>query len=196
MESALTKQIKERVRYFKPALNSPMRTIRWAEEVQTPTGFVDVIRFEDHICKDLSYCSLITPFDNADLKKSKSKHRDCKIPGRIFPNELCKWCVYKRNRHDLDILATCYEIKISVSDFKSDHGHNFNGNRNYYVVPVDIYGKIQSLVPSGIGIIIFYPESGRMTVRRECKHREITAEDLSYLLYNALKKWVDGNKKN
>jgi len=161
-----------------------MRTIRWAEEVRTPTGFVDVIRFEDYIANNKSYCSREHPSTQFIPAQS------CKIPGNAFPCAECRGCVYHKHIYELGILTTCFEVKITVSDFKSENGHNFHGNRNYYAVPVEIYDKIESLTPPGIGIIGFYPESHRMIVKRECEHREISYEDLAYMLYDALKKWV------
>ena len=180
METALTKRIKRRLHNFRPAFNSSMRTIRWAEEVQTPTGFVDVIRFEDYVERDESYCD---------------RQQGCKIPGKAFPCKACAGCFFRRPVYNMGILTSCFEVKITVSDFKSENGHNFHGNRNYYAVPVEIYDKVKDLVPPGIGIIVFYPESAHMTVKRECEHREITAEMCSTLLYGALKKWVDGTEE-
>lgn len=49
----------------------------------------------------------------------------------------------------------CVEVKITLSDFKSKHGHNFVGNKNYYAVPLDLVDKIRVLVPKHIGIIAF-----------------------------------------
>lgn len=178
METQLTKEIKRQIRLFRPALSSSLRTIRWAEEVRTDIGYVDVIRFEDYITKDNSYCG----------------RQQCKIEGNTFPCKQCRGCVFKKHHYDLGILTTCFEVKISVSDFKSKNGHNFHGNRNYYVVPNDIFSDINSLVPPEIGIIVFYPKSGHMTVKKESVHREIDPETLSLLLYNALKKWVDGTQ--
>ena len=180
METDLTKRIKQRLHYFRPAFNSSMRTIRWAEEVRTPTGFVDVIRFEDYVERDESYCA---------------RKPGCKFHGKGFQNEACAGCVFRRAVYNMGILTTCFEVKITVSDFKSENGHNFHGNRNYYAVPVDIYDKVKDLVPPEIGIIVFYPESAHMAVKRECEHREITTETLSWLLYDALKKWVEGTEE-
>jgi len=56
METELTQNIKSRIRWFRPEMPSSMRTIRWAEEVSTKTGIVDVIRFEDYKIEDNSYC--------------------------------------------------------------------------------------------------------------------------------------------
>lgn len=194
METTLTKAIKERLRYFKPQLKTDMRTIRWAEEVSTPTGYVDVIRFEDYVKQDESFCSLIDPATEGDRIMHGNRPRACKIEGQTFPNNNCRGCVHKRNRHILDILTTCYEVKITASDFKSKNGHNFHGNRNYYAVPNEIFDKIISLVPDGIGVIVYY-QKGKMIVKKECKHLEIDPTDLNCLLYYALKKWADGTQE-
>lgn len=177
-ETVLTKKIKRAVIEYKPALNSNKRTIRYAEEVDVGTGFVDVIRFEDYIEKDYSYCKREELGDNC--KKEKEK----------FPNKYCHGCVFKRNVHCLGILTTCFEVKISKGDFKSNNGHNFVGNHNYYVVPKELYPKIMDLVPDDVGVII-YLNSGNLRMKKECKFKTIDKNDLSRYLYNALKKWVD-----
>lgn len=194
METALTQKIKKRLRDFRPAYRSNMRTIRWAEEVQTATGFVDVIRFEDYIQQDDSYCVRLTPReeDRQGPAVDLTALVGCKNNGMIFPCKNCHGCVYKRNSYTLGILTTCYEVKVTVADMRSGNGHNFHGNRNYYAVPVDMAVQAAEIAPPGIGIIAYYPNSGHMTVKRECEYREITTDDLSYLLYAALKKWVDG----
>lgn len=140
-------------------------------------GYVDVIRFEDYIEKNESFC----------------EKESCKIAGESFPCKNCIGCVYKRNRYILGILTTCFEIKISKSDFKSKNGHNFVGNHNYYVVPSNIYSKIIELVPEDIGIIV-YTENGNFRKKKECKFKDVSAEDLNRFLFNALKKWVDKEK--
>lgn len=183
METKLTKDIKQRLHYFRPAMNSSMRKIRWAEEVRTATGFVDVIRFEDYIAENKSHCSRKQPGDDKPLP--------CKIPGKAFPCKECGGCIFHKHIYELGILTTCYEVKISVSDFKSKNGHNFSGNRNYYAVPIEIYESIKDNVPPGIGIIAYYQDSSHMIVKRESDMRQIAPEELNYLLYDALKKWVD-----
>lgn len=58
--------------------------------------------------------------------------------------------------HNLPYIS-CYEIKISFSDFKSKNGHNFVGDCNYYVVPEKLYEeKIKNKVYlRGIGLIVY-----------------------------------------
>jgi hypothetical protein len=179
METQLTKDIKRRLHHFRPAMNSSMRTIRWAEEVRTANGYVDVIRFEDYIANNKSYCS------------RENHSAQCKIPGNIFPCKECRGCVYHKHIYELGILATCFEVKITASDFNSKNGHNFSGNKNYYAVPFEIYESIKDDVPPGIGIIAYYQDSGHMIVKRESEMRQIAPEELNYLLYDALRKWVD-----
>ena len=41
----------------------------------------------------------------------------------------------------------CFEIKISKSDFRSNHGHNFVGNFNYYVMPKELYYEVEKEIP-------------------------------------------------
>lgn len=193
MESELTKKIKTACRTFKPALNTKMRTIRYAEEVWTPTGIVDVIRFEDYITRDSSYCMKLTP-TKLDLKewvKPSALDGKCKLDGLSYKNEHCRGCIYQRHLHEIDMLITCFEVKISVSDFKSKNGHNFHGNKNYYVVASEIYKDIEGLVPEGIGIIVYNEKSGAMRTKKECVFRNVDEATKSRLLYDSLKKWCD-----
>jgi hypothetical protein len=182
METALTKEIKEAlIEYKVPRL----RSIRWATEVWTATGIVDFIRFEDAF--DYS-CGLI------------DRGKTCKKEGGFFVANLCAGCVHKyRKNGSIKILATCYEIKISLSDFRSANGHNFQGHENYYVAPKEIARKIARLSPSDIGVIQYIEYgggSGLLKQIKPCIRKEIESEELSYLLHNALKKHCDKHKRD
>lgn len=198
METELTKKIKRACHTYKPALNTTLRTIRYADEVLCPNGgYVDSIRFEDYIAENRSYCLL----ENPEKAQNGTQHiienipKHCKLGEEYrYYNPYCYGCVWKHTEHILDMLVTCYEIKISVSDFKSKNGHNFYGNHNYYVVSSDIYNEIKHLVPDDIGIIVYYKDSGTMRTMKKCKFRNISDEDKAFLLYNALKKWCDGTQ--
>lgn len=48
----------------------------------------------------------------------------------------------------------CYEIKSSVEDFHSKHGHNFIGDYNYYVIPRDVYDRVKDEIPYRVGVYI------------------------------------------
>lgn len=48
----------------------------------------------------------------------------------------------------------CYEIKSSVEDFRSKNGHNFLGDFNYYVMPEEVFKKVQKEIPYKIGVYV------------------------------------------
>ncbi|MBO3392290.1 hypothetical protein JJB71_17795 [Clostridium perfringens] len=179
MESELTKRIKIALRTYKPILSN-MRTIRWAEEVNVTTGYVDFIRFENYI-KNENEVYLCGKNNNP----ISIERNNC--------NRKCEGCIYKcgnLDKAEYGIMTTCFEIKISKSDFKSKNGHNFVGNKNYYVVPKALYSEIGELVPNDIGIILFY-ENETLRLKKESAYKDISKENLNIYLFNALKKWCD-----
>lgn len=46
----------------------------------------------------------------------------------------------------------CYEVKSSVEDFHSSHGHNFIGDFNYYVMPHEVFAQIKDEIPYKVGV--------------------------------------------
>lgn len=48
----------------------------------------------------------------------------------------------------------CYEVKSSVIDFHSKHGHNFIGDFNYYVMTSEVYEEVKSEIPYNVGVYI------------------------------------------
>lgn len=46
----------------------------------------------------------------------------------------------------------CYEVKSSVADFKSKHGHNFIGDYNYYIMPHDVFLAVANEIPGYVGV--------------------------------------------
>lgn len=200
METELTSKIKRACHGFRPKLPTKMRTIRWADEVWTPTGIVDSVRFEDYYAKDFSACPYLTPerFETAQVKMYESLHPI----GQCFRESAtgvdlegkCRGCVFIHRGHEIDMMCTCYEVKITLSDFKSENGHNFHGNENYYVVPAELAPKIEALVPEDIGIII-WKETAKTEGLRMYKPsgwRDVPDSVMVQLLYNAMKKWCDG----
>lgn len=176
METELTKRMKTATHFYKPMMKTEKRTIRYADEVTTPTGIVDSIRFEDYIEKDNSSCSL----------------EHC-VKGIDGYGSHCSGCIYPKRSYQIGMCVTCFECKISLSDFKSKNGHNFHGNRNYYVVPKELISKIESLVPQQIGILQFTKERG-LRLYRECEFVQISNDTKVSLLYDAMKKWCDGKQ--
>ena len=195
METALTKTMKNSVVFFKPDMPTQLRTIRYATEVWTPSGIVDAIRFEDYKEKDNSFCTLLNLDRHSKDYQEALKYTNakdigkCKIEGKTYPNEKCNGCFWHVHSYSIGMLITCYECKISLSDFKSPNGHNFHGNKNYYVVPKPLVEKIKSLVPKHIGIIAFYEKTNTFRIAKECEMCEVDNDTKIKLLYNALGKW-------
>ena len=112
---------------------------------------------------------------------------------KLPPNELTEECdeFTCKNHHTTDILEpqiliVCYEIKISKADFKSKNGHNFVGHQNYYVIPKDLFPKVENLVPDGIGVVLY--NNYKLKIKTPCKFHELTHEEEKWLLLSMLKK--------
>ena len=183
-----------------------MRTIRYADEVWTPSGIVDSIRFEDYYCAERYIC----PFLDTDMYEEKRlefyatmRHKTVEEMnyGVCFRDdstekchEKCHGCVFRQHLYDVGMMVTCFEVKITLSDFHSKNGHNFHGNENYYCVPKELVPKIESLIPDDVGILAYYEGKSTFGLRKvkPSGWRDITDESKVQLLYNAMKKWCDG----
>lgn len=54
---------------------------------------------------------------------------------------------------------TCYEVKSCMADYKSGHGQNFIGERNYFVMPMSLYKSLcQGDLGINIGVIVPIPK--------------------------------------
>ena len=187
METALTKHLKEKIHNFTSILKNSARPVRFADEVFTGSGYVDSIRFEEYLLNENNhiYCGAV----EAGVSPNLETCRKCKTRN-------CSGCIWRRVNKDSQygICVTCYEMKISVADFLSEHGHNFVGNYNYYVVPIDIYNSIEDKVPDGVGVIVYYKDSDSLRIAKKSKWNDIDEKYLTFLLYNALGKWCRGSK--
>lgn len=72
----------------------------------------------------------------------------------------------------------CYEIKSSVEDFHSKNGHNFIGDYNYYVMPEDVYEKVQKEIPWKVGVLVssMVKYEGRLLLKQIKKARRSNRE--------------------
>lgn len=48
---------------------------------------------------------------------------------------------------------SCYEIKSSVDDFYSKNGHNFIGDKNYYVMPESVFESVKNEISYFVGVL-------------------------------------------
>ena len=89
---------------------------------------------------------------------------------------------------------TNYEIKISVNDFKSDNGHNFYGDENYYVVSEEVWEYLQqNNVAYGIGVYLYKNEKlYKKRVPNIWYKSQLTIEQRIGILDNIIIKWESG----
>lgn len=76
--------------------------------------------------------------------------------GRFIREGRVDMVMYHRGYRDRQATFRFYEMKISVEDFKSLHGHNFEGHYNYYVLPnLELFAKIKDRIPAGVGCLVY-----------------------------------------
>lgn len=66
-----------------------------------------------------------------------------------YGSEIVDCVMYNCNRE-----IYCYEIKQSVQDFHSKNKLSFFGNKNYFVMPYELYEKVKNEIPPKIGVYI------------------------------------------
>lgn len=152
---------------------------------------------KSELTKDIEF-ALLTRF----LNKGGRCGVEINCPGGIvdFVQIERNWAKGKYN-----IITTCFEIKISKSDFKSIYGHNFVGNYNYYVIPKELYDKLnkEDFNWNGrrdIGIMVYYKDSKTLRIVDKSIEREpglklgYTIENCNIsLMWNTLLAWQTGS---
>lgn len=51
----------------------------------------------------------------------------------------------------------CYEVKSCLDDYKSGHGKNFEGDRNYLIMPMELYGYVHRELDYYTGVMVPIP---------------------------------------
>jgi hypothetical protein len=79
---------------------------------------------------------------------------------------------------DFKDIFRCYEIKISKSDFHSEHGHNFVGHYNYYVMPKELFEEVKDEISKEIGVYGSYEYKDNMFLEllKKPKKQELKVE--------------------
>ena len=89
---------------------------------------------------------------------------------------------------------TCYEIKVTKSDFHSKHGHNFEGNYNYYVLTKALWKEVEAEIPDEIGVYIL---SGKELKKvKPCKKQYRTSGEMSKMRMFLLRSMAREVKKS
>lgn len=207
----LTKQIEQAILDWHPAkigditINS-MRGEHTALEVvaacgTTSEGIIDAVRVSEYF-GDYEYRHICAPSawrkEGIRLYMTCEMGNDPQAPLPAFCEQTsCRWNQTKQVGTQ-KILLTCFEIKVTKSDFKSSHGHNFVGNMNYYAVPEEIFKEIEPLVPSGIGILVYY-HNGKyngLRTKRKAAFKEMSHEDQKWLMLSVLKRIRDMDRQS
>lgn len=79
---------------------------------------------------------------------------------------------------------TCYEIKISVDDFKSKNKQTYLGDKNYLVIPDMILTDVldSHLLHAGIGIITFNESNSIFNIVKKCSKKTVGISERVALL--------------
>lgn len=77
--------------------------------------------------------------------------------------------------YDTKNIIRCYEIKVSVSDFHSSNCNTFVGHFNYYVMPHELYLRVQGEIPDGIGA--FTAKGSCVSCEKRSKRRELSVNE-------------------
>lgn len=161
----------------------------------TKSGIVDAVRVseyfgdleEGHVCRIFDYKK-----EGIRLKADCPLDNDMQNPPHYCNMRTCRWNCRSISGSP-KILITCFEIKVSKSDFKSAHGHNFVGNMNYYAVPEELYKEIEPIVPEGIGILSYLHKGKYVGLRTKRKptFRPMTDEDQKWMILSVMKRIRD-----
>lgn len=203
-KTALTKEIEKALHYWHPTNYGGFRVDSFRdgiEAIEVPVacgsvkaGIVDFVRVQECFVQEEKY----------GICKLKEKDAICNEPRPDFCTtfgETSKTCSERVCKHyktihnyTIDTLIICVEIKVSVSDFHSNHGHNHVGHCNYYAIPAAMYQKVKDLIPENIGILIFYEgnEKGEgycgIRKKRECVAQELAEEKQKWLIMSVAKR--------
>ncbi|MCD8308912.1 MAG: hypothetical protein LUD19_03575 [Clostridia bacterium] len=208
MKTDLTKTIEQAIIEWNPAQIGDVKVNQFrahhtglevpAECGTTTGGIIDAVRVSEYF-GDIKYRRICRPSGwrrNGGKQKINCPNRGKPTTARQLPhhcdNTGCMWNGVVKDGVP-KILLTCFEIKVTKSDFKSDHGHNHVGNLNYYAVPEEIYKEIEPLVPKDIGILVYLHRGiyqGLRTKRRPT-FKELTDEEQKWLLLSTFKRVRD-----
>lgn len=115
----------------------------------------------------------------------------------FYNNRYVDFLAYDRDKNFI-----CYEIKVSKKDFKSEHGKNFFGNYNYYVMPRELYEIVKNEIPHNVGCYVEHRVChGKATLYKvkKASYQELEEYDeasLHVCLMGALYREATRNKKS
>ncbi len=134
----------------------------------------------------------------AEIKKALAAYHpkdyfitECKTCSTYFPDPqgLLKFDGLAMTRSYTAPCITGYEIKVSRSDFLGDnkwHLYLQYCNEFYFVVPAGLIAKDE--IPENVGLIYYYPETGKLLKKRKAVYRKIEEPVgvYKYIIYSRL----------
>ena len=168
------------------------------EAGNTKGGIVDVVRLDETLINN-GYTYQCGGYNLAHSSDStvSSFHKEYQFPCGLKGNECPRFCEKQTctlNRqvkeYINDILITCFEIKVTKSDFHSSNGHNFVGNANYYVMPQSLYKEVKGDIPAFVGVIALQEGNNTIQLRKvkECRYKKLSDTDKMWMTLNVLKR--------
>lgn len=107
----------------------------------------------------------------------------------------------KKRRERVDLMSyetggifRCYEIKRTKSDFYSKCAWSFIGNYNYFIMPKELYEKVKSDIPSGVGVYIVTGIRMEIVVRPKYMELQCDKMDMMVALLQGLSREYKKNK--
>ena len=65
----------------------------------------------------------------------------------------------------------CYEVKVSLKDFRSKAKTTFCGHYNYYVLTQELFDKVKDEIPSHVGVYV------RGTCQKKARKQSLTVDE-------------------
>lgn len=79
----------------------------------------------------------------------------------------------------------CYEVKSSPEDFHSEHGHNFFGDYNYYVMTEATYQKVVNEIPHDIGVLVPCGSALRSIKKTKRRDRQRPLVEILFMMFRS-----------
>jgi hypothetical protein len=135
---------------------------------------------------------------STEIKKALAEYHpkdyfltECKTCSTYFPDPqgMLKFDGLAMTRSYTAPCITGYEIKVSRSDFLGDnkwHLYLQYCNELYFVVPVGLVTKDE--IPENVGLIYYYPKTGKLLKKRRAVYRKIEEPVgvYKYIIYSRL----------
>lgn len=89
----------------------------------------------------------------------------------------------------------CYEIKSSAEDFHSKHGHNFIGDFNYYVMPIEVFETVKDEIPFAVGVLCSCNNGLEVKKRPKRADRSRPINEMLLMMYRSARRDTVNQRK-